>query len=203
MMPKMDGYEFCVRIRETVETSHIPIIMLTAKADMDSKIKGLEQGADAYLIKPFNKNELLVRIEKLIDGRQVLKQKYSDPYNSTAIPEKPHSLNEIFFQKIFKNLEKNYHNEEYGISGLCNDMGISRAQLHRKLIALTNKSASDFIRYYRIKKASEMMMNQDLSVSEIAYQVGFKDPNYFTKSFVKEIGMTPSEFRSGKTILQQ
>jgi AraC-like DNA-binding protein len=108
---------------------------------------------------------------------------------------KPKGLNEIFLQKITAALEKNYHDENYGIFKLCLDIGISRAQLHRKLIALTGKSTSDLMRHYRMKKAKDFLLTSDKSISEIAYQVGFKDPNYFTKSFIRENGINPSNFR--------
>ena len=203
MMPEKDGYEVCKTLKEDFRTNHIPIIMLTAKADIDSKINGLEFGADAYIIKPFNKEELLVRIRKLIENRKTLKEKYSDIVYSSFNGKKPKGLNEIFLQKLFENLEKNYHDEDYSIDRLCVDAGVSRAQLHRKLIALTGKSTSDFIRCYRITKAKEVLLTSDKTIAEIAYQVGFKDPNYFTKSFIKEVGMSPTQFRSNNAIVQQ
>jgi len=196
MMPGKDGYEVCKTIKENFRTNHVPIIMLTAKADIDSKISGLEYGADAYVTKPFDKRELLIRIEKLIETRKKLKHKFSDVVFSHSTNENPQGLNEIFLHKVLENLGNNFHNESYGIDQLCKDTGISRTQMHRKLIALTGKSTSDFIRNYRITRAKEYLLNPDISVSEIAYQVGFKDPNYFTKSFVKEYGTTPSHYRS-------
>jgi DNA-binding response OmpR family regulator len=196
MMPEKDGYEVCSALKNDFRTNHIPIVMLTAKADIDSKIAGLEFGADAYIIKPFNKKELLVRLEKLIENRQKLKDKYGEMIYAAAKAGKPKGLNEVFLQKITTALEKNYQDENYGIFKLCLDIGISRAQLHRKLIALTGKSTSDLIRHYRMKKAKDILLTSDKSISEIAYQVGFKDPNYFTKSFTREYGMTPTQFRS-------
>ena len=203
MMPKKDGYEVCKTLKDNFRTNHIPIIMLTAKADIESKISGLEFGADAYITKPFDKRELLVRIDKLIETRQKLKDKFSDIISSSSNNNKPKGLNEIFLHNLLENLGKNYHDERYGIDQLCMDLGISRTQLHRKLIALTGKTTSDFIRHYRIKKAKEFLLDSDITVSEIAYQVGFKDPNYFTKSFAKDIGMTPSQYRSDHSIVKQ
>jgi DNA-binding response OmpR family regulator len=203
MMPEKDGYEVCKTLKENFRTNHIPIIMLTAKADMDSKINGLELGADAYIIKPFDKQELLVRIRKLIENRKRLKEKYSDVIYSSFDGKKPIGLNEIFLQKLLENLENNYQDESYSIDKLCADTGVSRAQLHRKLVALTGKSTSDFIRNYRIKRAKEVLLTSDITISEIAYQVGFKDPNYFTKSFIKEVGISPSQFRANNAIMQQ
>ncbi|MCX6743793.1 MAG: ATP-binding protein, partial [Candidatus Parcubacteria bacterium] len=196
MMPEKDGYEVCSVLKNDFRTNHIPIVMLTAKADIDSKITGFEFGADAYIIKPFNKKELFVRLEKLIENRQKLKEKYNEMIYNALKTGKPKGLNEIFLQKITTALDKNYHNENYSIIHLCQDVSVSRAQLHRKLIALTGKSTSDLIRHYRLKKAKELLVTSDITISEIAYQVGFKDPNYFTKSFSKEYGLTPTNFRS-------
>jgi signal transduction histidine kinase/DNA-binding response OmpR family regulator len=203
MMPEKDGYEVCRTLKEDFRTNHIPIIMLTAKADTDSKITGLEYGADAYIIKPFNKKELLIRINKLIENRQKLKDKYSKVIFSASDAKKPKGLNEIFLHKLTGNLEMNYQDESYSIERLCVDTGTSRTQLHRKLLALTGKTTSDFIRHFRIIKAKELLLTSDFNVSEIAYHVGFKDPNYFTKSFTKETGITPSRFRSENTAVKQ
>jgi YesN/AraC family two-component response regulator len=203
MMPEKDGYEVCNTLKEDFRTNHIPIIMLTAKADSDSKLNGLEYGADAYMVKPFNKKELLIRLQKLIELRQTLKEKYSDVVNSNFKPENPKGLNEVFLQKLLESLGQNYQDESYSIDKLCIDTAVSRAQLHRKLIALTGKSTTDFIRHYRIKKAKELLINSEPSVSEVAYNVGFKDPNYFTKSFIKETGITPSQYRANNLIMQQ
>jgi signal transduction histidine kinase/DNA-binding response OmpR family regulator len=203
MMPERDGFEVCRVLKEDFRTNHIPIILLTAKADIDSKIAGLEQGADAYLIKPFNKKELHVRLNKLIEGRQKLKAKYSELVAKASGVVMPKGLNELFLQKTLEALDKNYHDEDYSLHQLCSDVGVSRAQLHRKLIALTGKSTTDFIRQYRIKRAKEFLAGSDLTIAEIAYQVGFKDPNYFTKSFIKENGVTPSNYRSENQTVKQ
>jgi signal transduction histidine kinase/DNA-binding response OmpR family regulator len=203
MMPKKDGFEVCRVLKDDFRTNHIPIILLTAKADMESKIGGLECGADAYIIKPFNKKELLVRIDKLIESRHKLKHKYGEMIYTVSKSGKPKGLNEIFLQKISDTLEKNFPDESYNISKLCLDMGISRAQLHRKLIALTGKSTSDLIRHFRINKAKELLLTTDFNVAEIAYQIGFKDPNYFSKSFLKENGLTPSHFRAKRQTIKQ
>lgn len=165
MMPEKNGYEVCKTLKTDFRTNHIPIIMLTAKADIDSKINGFEYGADAYMIKPFNKKELLVRINNLIDNRQTLKEKYSDVVYSSFKDTQPEGLNEVFLQKLLENLELNYQDERYTIDQLCIDTAVSRAQLHRKLIAITGKSTSDFIRNFRINKAKELLLNPDITIS--------------------------------------
>lgn len=203
MMPEKDGFEVCRMLKEDFRTNHIPIILLTAKADMDSKITGLEKGADAYLIKPFHKKELHVRLDKLIESRQKLKEKYSTFIAKTTGANIPKGLNELFLFKTMEALSRNYHDERYDLHHLCSDVGVSRAQLHRKLIALTGKSATDFIRHFRMKKARELLLNSDLTIAEIAYNVGYKDPHYFTKAFNKETGITPSWFRSKSQPVKQ
>ncbi len=170
---------------------------------MESKITGLEQGADAYLIKPFDKQELQVRMNKLIEGRQKLKEKYSEILYKATNVGKPIGLNEMFLFKIMEALGKNYQDERYSLYNLCHDVGVSRAQLHRKFVALTGKSTTDYIRHYRIKMAKELLVSSDLTISEIAYHVGFKDPNYFTKSFIRENGINPSNFRSENLPVKQ
>jgi DNA-binding response OmpR family regulator len=203
MMPEKDGFEVCRVLKDDFRTNHIPIILLTAKADMESKIWGLECGADAYIIKPFHKKELLVRIDKLIESRHKLKDKYGEMLYAVSKAGKPRGLNETFIHKITETLENNYHNDHYSIANLCLDVGISRAQLHRKLIVLTGKSTSDLIRHYRLNKARELLSASDLTIAEIAYQIGFKDPNYFSKSFIKEYGLSPSRFRSKRQRVNQ
>jgi len=202
MMPEKDGFEVCRTLKADFRTNHIPVVILTAKADMDSKIGGLNCGADAYIIKPFNKKELLVRMEKLIENRQKLKEKYGDMIFSSSIPGKPEGLNDIFIKRITATLEKNYRDENYNVFRFCLDMGISRAQLHRKLIVLTGKSTSDLLRNYRIRKAEELLVNSDLTIAEIAYNAGFRDPNYFSKSFVRLYGLTPSRYRTKQQLVR-
>ncbi|MFH0755711.1 MAG: response regulator [Bacteroidota bacterium] len=203
MMPEKDGFEVCRVLKDDFRTNHIPIVLLTAKADMESKIVGLECGADAYIIKPFHKKELLVRIDKLIESRHTLKGKYGEMIYTVSKARIPKGLDETFLHKITETLENNYHNEHYNISKLCLEVGISRAQLHRKLIALTGKSTSDLIRHYRLNKARELLVASDYTIAEIAYQIGFKDPNYFSKSFIRENGLSPSNFRSKRQKVNQ
>lgn len=203
MMPEKDGFEVCHVLKDDFRTNHIPIVMLTAKADIDSRIAGLEYGADAYLIKPFNKKELLVQLQKLIENRKKLKDKYGEMIFTTSEIIKPKGLNEIFLEKTIAALDQNYQDYNYSISKLCQDIGISRAQLHRKLIALTGRSTSNLIRQYRLKKAKELILTIDRTISEISYMVGFKDPNYFTKSFTREYGETPTQYRSENSVVKQ
>ncbi|HSH19435.1 MAG TPA: response regulator [Draconibacterium sp.] len=196
MMPKKDGYEVCQTLKKNFRTSHIPIILLTAKADNESKIEGLKYGADAYLTKPFDSNELLIRLEKLIEIREKLKTKYRTlAITAVSNSVKPANPDEIFLKKLKENLEKYYEDDNFDTNQLIRKIGMSRVQLFRKLKALTDMSATHFIRLYRLSRAKEKILTTQLNISEIAYEVGFKDPAYFTRSFSKEFGIPPSALR--------
>ena len=197
MMPEKDGYEVVERLKKDERTSHIPIILLTAKADLDSRLEGLERGADAYLSKPFEKKELEVRLRKLIEVRQKLTARYVtlDPVGT---PETPAEKQEDAFLKKLRSLvEANLESEEFGIGELCKELAVSRTQLHRKLKALTNKSTSQVIRTIRMQEAKKLLLNSSLNISEIGYAVGYGNPSHFTQEFTKEFGEAPSFFRKG------
>lgn len=201
MMPIKDGYELCTTLKNDFRTNHIPIILLTARADSDAKISGLQKGADAYIYKPFNEKELLVRIEKLIELREKLKIKYSSsPFHKPESSDfqHPHGLNERFMYELVQILDTQYRDENFGIQQLCEKMLISRVQLHRKLTALTGLSASHFINKFRAEKGSVLLLNSRKSISEIAFEVGFSDPAYFSRVFNKLYGKSPMEFRGQK-----
>ena len=188
MMPLKTGFELCATLKQDERTSHIPIILLTAKADLDSKISGLEHGADAYLSKPFDQRELLVRLRKLLELRQKLQAHYRGIETET-IPIKPE---DPFVQKVRQAIEANIDNERFGIAQLCRTIGLSRAQLHNKIKALTGLSTSIYIRSIRLKKAKILLETTDFNVTEVAFEVGFKSPNYFSTAFMKEFGVSPS-----------
>ncbi|MEM6964226.1 MAG: ATP-binding protein [Bacteroidota bacterium] len=193
MMPIKDGFELCDTLKQDERTSHIPIILLTAKSDLDSKISGLDKGADAYLSKPFESKELLVRIKRLLELRLKLQEKYKglEPLNE----EEPQTVEDIFIQKVRKAIEDNISDETFGIIHLCRAVALSRSQLHNKIKALTGMSTSIFVRSVRLKRAKELLKNSDLNVSEVAYEVGFKNSNYFSTLFLEEYGVRPSETR--------
>ena len=195
MMPEKDGYEVCAALKKDERTSHIPIVLLTAKATTEDKITGLTQGADAYLTKPFNKEELLVRLEKLVELRKLLQERYSYfNFEKTKNTDTP-SKEDLFLSKIHELVEENISDDSFGISQLCRGIGMSRSQIYRKLIALTGKSTSHYINYIRLQKAQELLKSSDLNVSEVAYDVGFTDPAYFSRLFAKEFGYPPSEMK--------
>ncbi len=195
MMPGKDGYQVCGELKNDFRTNHIPVVMLTARADSDSRITGLACGADAYLTKPFDKKELMTCLHQLYIQREKLRLKYQAKLYE-PIPEEPSGLeNAKFLNKVLDALEQNYRNEKFRIDDLSRYLGISRVQLHRKLTALTGQPTSGFIRSFRLHKARKLLQETDRNVSEIALEVGFAHPNYFTRAFVQEHGITPKEMR--------
>ncbi len=195
MMPGKDGFQVCRELKNDFRTNHIPVVLLTARADSDSRITGFECGADAYLAKPFDKKELMACLHNLFVQREKLRMKYQAKLYE-KIPEQRGSEQGIkFLNKVLSVLEKNYRNENFRIEELYHQLGISRVQLHRKLTALTGQPTSNFIRSFRLHKARKLLLETDKNVSEIAFETGFSDPNYFTRAFSMEFGITPTEFR--------
>lgn len=194
MMPEMDGFELCKKLKEDFRTSHIPIILLTAKADIPSRIEGLETGADAYIVKPFNQQELLVRMQKLLELRKKLFHRYSNgnglEYSRDPLIQKE----DKFFSKLKETILQNLHDENYNIQALCKDMAMSKSQLYRKFKALTNKSVAKYIRTLRMQKARELLQTTSMNVSEIGYEVGMKSLSTFSQVFKEEFGKSPREF---------
>ncbi len=213
MMPFVDGFEMCRKLRQDERTSHIPIIMLTAKADMQSKLEGLEKGADVYLEKPFHKEELLLRIKKLLELRKNLQQYYSRQIgitdnNETSSKQDPETIIEEkaeheFVKKVREIVEANFTNYEFSVEQLCKLIFMSHSQLHRKLEALTGYSPNKFIRIVRLNKAKELLANPSLSIAGIALDCGYNDPGYFTRVFKQEYGVTPQEWRMSAAKTQQ
>ncbi len=196
MMPEKDGYEVCETLKTDERTSHIPIIMLTAKATEADRLTGLRTGADAYLMKPFNKEELFVRLEKLLELRRKLQARYAlaaDPLTRLS-REKP-SLDERFLEKIRQIIEEKIDDADLDIPYLCDKVHLSSTQLYRKMKALTGAPPMGFIRKLRLHKAKALLQTTELNVSEIAYELGFTDPHYFSRAFKKEFGKAPSASR--------
>ncbi len=200
MMPEKDGYEVCEILKNDRRTSHIPIILLTAKAAEADRVSGLRKGADAYLTKPFNKEELYVRLEKLLELRQALQKRYAVTSKSVisrdalTLEAEP-TLEDLFLQKLQKTVLENLDDPGLGVEQLSRTAHLSRSQLYRKLKALTGEPPNAFIRKIRLHRAMELLTTTDLNISEIAYDVGFNDPNYFSRAFSNEFGQAPSEYR--------
>jgi signal transduction histidine kinase/DNA-binding response OmpR family regulator len=193
MMPKMNGYEVCETLKQDEKTSHIPIILLTAKASQEDKMQGLLTKADAYLTKPFAPKELLVRVQNLIESRKKLREKYKRELILKPSEVSVNSIDENFLLKVMKVVDENLDDESFNMDKLGQGVGMSRSQIHRKLQALTNQSATQFIRSYRLDRAMDLIKKNAGSVSEIAYSVGFSDPSYFSKSFQQQFNKTPTE----------
>jgi signal transduction histidine kinase/DNA-binding response OmpR family regulator len=199
MMPAMDGFSFCKKLKNDLRTSHIPVVLLTAKVDAESKMTGLRAGADAYLAKPFNQQELHLRIQKLIELRKALHDRYKFVSSNNIdfeLEENHISIKEdTFIQSVREILELHIAEEEFGIAELCLNMGMSRSQLYRKFSALTNTSLHHFIRKMRLVKARELLQTTELNVSEIAYDTGFKNLSHFSRVYSQEFGVAPSKER--------
>lgn len=192
MMPVKNGYEVCAELKADERSSHIPIIMLTAKADQDSRIHGLETGSDAYLGKPFDNRELEAVIENLLRQRKALQEKYSQNYRWLTHTEEMPSVEKAFLDKIRTVIEQNLDDEQISTDWVGRQLGLSRAQLHRKLKALINQSPGEFVRSIRMQKAHELLKNKAGTISEISYMVGYSNPANFSTSFSKHFGYPPS-----------
>lgn len=195
MMPVMDGYEACRRIKFNEKTSHVPVVLLTAKAGIEHKLEGLETGADDYLSKPFNAKELLARVKNLIETRKSLWEKYTgnDLANPQQTPIPGGHKENAFLLKIRNQVLDHLDDELFGVQELSKELAMSRTQLHRKLKALTNQSASQFMRNIRLQKGKEMLVTGEYNVAQVAYQVGFNSPTYFSSCFTEQYGYAPSE----------
>jgi signal transduction histidine kinase/DNA-binding response OmpR family regulator len=192
MMPEMNGYDACRILKKDEITSHIPVILLTAKASINSRIEGLETEADLYLNKPFVPRELLLCINNLIQSRKKLRERYNRQLVLKPVDIAINSMDEMFLDRLMKVLEANYEDENFSVEQLSKEIGMSRSQLHRKLHALTNESTSQFIRSFRLQRAMEFLKKNHGSVSEIAFKVGFSNPPYFNKCFLQHYGRTPT-----------
>ncbi len=196
MMPKMDGYELCEKLKTNEATDHIPIVLLTAKATHENKLEGLQTGADAYLTKPFDEKELKIRIKNLIKNRERLQKKCQNESFLTSKDIKATSVQQKFLQKIKEVVEKNIDNDQFSIEDLGEAIFMSRSQVHRKLKAVTDQSATQFIRNYRLHRAAELIKINSGNITEIAYQVGFSSQTYFSKCFQELFGTSPSEYKN-------
>lgn len=193
IMPLMDGVDMCQKLKEDIRTSHIPIILLTARTSIENKIEGLETGADAYIEKPFSIDLLEVQINNLLENRKKLRDKFSKELVIKPKDIAITSVDAIFIQKAMDIVDKYISDPGFGSDKFCREINMSRSQLHRKLKALTSQSASEFIRTLRLKRAAKLLKDSKLSIEEISFRVGFNSPAYFTKCFKSLFGKTPSE----------
>lgn len=198
MMPEMNGMEFCKRVKTNFITSHIPIILLTAKSSTDTQIESFQVGADAFLVKPFDEDLLKAVIQNLREKRKRIQLNFAEKMDTETLNFDDESLDKKFMDKTLNVIKENYINPDFEITDFIDAMGISRSLLHKKLTNLTGQSASRFIRVYRLNMARQLIIknraSHSLNISEIAYEVGFNDPKYFTRCFTKHFGIQPSAF---------
>ncbi|MCY1720267.1 response regulator [Prolixibacteraceae bacterium Z1-6] len=195
MMPEMDGFEFCKKIRETETTATIPFIFLTAKSDEQFRLLGTQLGADDFLSKPFDPNLLLEKVKNILSRDKKLQKQYSKSLRLGPSEIEITSGDEIFIEKLIATIEANLQNDKFTSDVLAGEMNMSNSSLYRKLKALTGNSTAEFIRSIRIKRAGQLLADRDRTVTEIAYQVGFNDVKHFRTVFQKQFGCTPSEYR--------
>ena len=195
MMPVMDGLEFTKQLKTNTATSHIPVIMLTAKNLEEHRAEGYEHGADSYITKPFHSKVLLARIENLLRQRQLLKNLYQGAQEAEKEISESHleDRDKQFLKQLQAIIQKNLSDSEFGVEDMGQQIGLSRVQLYRKVKAMTGSSVVDLLRKARLAKARRLLETRSMSVSEVAYEVGFSAPSYFTKCFKDEYGMLPGD----------
>ncbi|MCU4165881.1 substrate-binding domain-containing protein [Carboxylicivirga caseinilyticus] len=196
MMPKMDGLELTKKIKGDLRYCHIPIILLTAKSSLEHLLEGLEEGADSYIPKPFNKQHLILRVKKLIEAQRKIQEKYQATLLNPKEERGMSRMDKKLLQRISDLVLENEYSEKINVEDLSSQLGISRVHLYRKIKKITGLSISEFITQIRLKQALVLLRNSDNTISEIAYQVGFSTPSYFTKCFKEQIKMSPTEFRN-------
>jgi DNA-binding response OmpR family regulator len=200
MMPGMDGHTFLHLLKEDEHTSHIPVILLTARSSQKSRIEGLKTGADMYLIKPFDVVELLLSIRNLLTLRQNIQKKFSATLLTSSEKILDNPVDQSFLERFTHIVDKHLSDDTFGVEEMVNHIGMSRTQLHRKVKAITGESTSHLIRTIRLQRAVEMLKSNSLTINEIAYQVGFSSASYFTESFTKHFGHPPTERRKMKAL---
>ncbi|MEK6783712.1 MAG: DNA-binding response regulator, partial [Bacteroidota bacterium] len=194
MMPEMDGITMAGKIKNDKHTSHIPLILLTAKSTEDSKLSGLQSGADDYLTKPFNKNELLLKVRNGVSRQAKLREKLRAELLSSAPKVEVLSEDEKFLNSVKEKILERLSDEQLSVESLAEDMGMSRVQLYRKVTGLAGISVNELIRKLRLQRAAQLLQQNWGPVSQVAYEVGFSNLSYFSKVFKEEFGTLPSEY---------
>lgn len=198
MMPGMDGFELCKTVKSNLEFSHVPVILLTAKNTLDSKITGLEMGADAYLEKPFDVEHLLAQIASLLTNRNKLKE-YLARLPMVELNSVAHSSQDkAFLDKLNKVIQKNFEDQDLEVEKLASLMNMSRTTLFRKIKSITNLTPAELINITRLKKAAELLAEGDYKIYEVSDMVGYASQTNFGRNFYKQFGMTPSEYQKSK-----
>ncbi|MEX8547866.1 MAG: response regulator [Mucilaginibacter sp.] len=194
MMPGMNGIELCRLLKEKFETSHIPFVILSAKDALDTKLEGMESGADYYFAKPLSIDLLLLTIHNILQQGEKLKLKYTKDYLADATELVHSEKDKEFMNKLLKNIEDNIQNPDLDVDFLCNQLNISRTKLYQKIKSISDQSIGDFIKTIRLKKAIQIMTHEDVAFNEVAFRIGLQSHAYFSRVFKKEFGKSPSEF---------
>jgi DNA-binding response OmpR family regulator len=201
MLPKLDGMEVCRALKGEEKTSHIPVVMLTARSEIKSRIEGLESGADDYIAKPFDFGELNARVENLLETRKRLREKFSKQLSVSPRPIETLSLDDQFLQKAIGIVEDNISNPSFSVDAFAKEAAMSSAQLYRKVTALTEFTPNDLIRHMRLQRAADLLRRRAGNVADVAYQSGFTSLSYFSKCFREKFGIVPSEYMKS-TVLE-
>jgi signal transduction histidine kinase/ligand-binding sensor domain-containing protein/DNA-binding response OmpR family regulator len=196
MMPVMDGITLCHKLKTTISTSHIPIILLTAKSSISHKLDGYKTGADDYITKPFDLELLHIRAKNLIESRLKLQDRFKQTIYTNPKEITVTSLDEKLLKKCLAIIEENMSDTEFSVESLCTQIGVSRSQLYRKIMALTNMSINNFIRTVRLKRAAQILIQDDSSVFDVMNMVGFSNNSYFTRAFKAQFGCTPKQYKT-------
>ena len=194
MMPEMDGLELCHHIKTNIITSHIPVILLTAKTEVANKLDGFRQKADAYIEKPFNINLLRIQVENLISLRKSIKKQYSTNVSINDNKESAVPIDNVFLNKVIEIITERLDDYKFSVESLSAELGISRSQLFRKFKVVMDTSPSNYIRLLRLQKAATLLETKEYNVNEVTYMVGFSDVSHFIAAFKKHYGQTPKQF---------
>ena len=194
-MPERDGLELTRIIKDSFETSHIPVILLTAQSTDEQKQQGFVGGADMYVNKPFNSETLMTQVESLLKNRRRLRAKYREKIMVSPSELTPSNNDEKFVHQLLEMVEEHMDDPNFSVQMMATEIGMSQTTLNKKLTAITGQKAKVFIRSIRLKRAAQLLKQGELSVSEITYSVGFNDLQYFRKCFVAEFGSLPSEYK--------
>ncbi|ASB48740.1 hybrid sensor histidine kinase/response regulator transcription factor [Alkalitalea saponilacus] len=194
MMPEMDGIEMCRQIKNNLYTSHIPVIMLSAKALLEDQLQGIQTGADDYVSKPFNLDILKAKVSNVIESRRRLRSKFANSNEINIDKKETETLDDKFLARAYEVMEEAYSNPEFSVEMFADQMFVSRSLLYKKLKALVDFSPNDFITVFRLKKSLPMLLSKELSINEVAYSIGFNDPKYFSRVFKKFYKKSPSEY---------
>ena len=201
VLPGQTGLQITETLKQDLRTSHIPIILLTARGSIEEQIKGIKSQADAFLVKPFNLEYLEETIKTLLKNRAVLREHYTSELPSETRSNSSNKIDRKFINKFTAIVENNLSNEDFSVDDICKEIGISRVQLYRKTKALIGYNINDYILAVRLQKAKYLLTNDDFSISEVAYRVGFASQAYFSTVFKTKFGITPSEFKAKKGII--